>query len=204
MAQHCRNWAACRPLAALGIILAFVAVGAAPAQATAAVGLKWSDPIALHRLGAHQISALTCPSSSQCTAVDQNEQVTFDPTTRRESTPVGLFRAQSEASITGVACPALTRCTAVRWGREVTFDPRSTAVMKPVTVDRNADQNFGAVACPSATLCVGGDGGGSEVAFDPATGRLIRPAASVADIPLDATACPALDLCTSIDSGPTL
>jgi hypothetical protein len=182
-------------------MVAIVAVAAAPVQANAAVGLKWSGSIALHRLHGGQISGLACPSSSQCTAVDQNEQVTFNPTTRRESTPVKLFPKQSEASISGVACPALTRCTAVRWGREVTFDPRSTAVMKPATVDRNADQNFGAVACPSATLCVGGDGSGSEVAFDPATGRPIRPVAAVADIPLDATSCPALDLCTSIDSG---
>jgi len=182
-------------------MLAIVAVAAAQAQATTAVRLKWSGPIALHGLHGQRISALACPSSSQCTVVDQNHQVTFNPSTGAESAPVKLFPARSEASISGVACPALTRCTAVRWGQEVAFDPRSTAVMKPATVDRDADENFGGVACPSTTLCVGGDGGGSEVAFDPATGRLVRPAASVADIPLDATACPTLDRCTSIDSG---
>ncbi|MGO9902299.1 MAG: hypothetical protein ACLP0J_22000 [Solirubrobacteraceae bacterium] len=190
-----------RRLAVLGIILPIVAVAAAQTQATTAVRLTWSGPVALSGLQGQPISALACPSLSRCTAVDQDQEVTFDPLTGAVSAPLELFAAQAEASISGLACPALTRCTAVRWGQEVTFDPRLTVVMKPVTIDPNADENFGDVACPSATLCVGGDGGGSEVAFDPATGRLVRPATSVADIPLDATACPALDRCISIDSG---
>jgi hypothetical protein len=201
VSQHDRSATIGRHLVTTVIILAIVTVSAASAQATTTVALKWSGPTTLHGLHGRLISTLACPSASQCTAVDQNDQVTFNPLTRRESAPVKLFPRNLKASISGVACPALTLCTAVRWGREVAFDPRSTAVLKVGVVDPNADENFGGVACPSTTLCVGGDGGGSEVAFDPATGDLVSPAAPVADIPLDATACPTVDLCASIDSG---
>ena len=99
---------------------------------------------------------VACPSSTQCTAVDEfGGEVTFDPTSSTPNSTV--HTVDSGQGLTGVACPSSTQCTAVdEFGGEVTFDPTSSTPNSTVhTVD--SGQGLTGVACPSVSECVAVD-----------------------------------------------
>ena len=81
-----------------------------------------------------QLAAVACPSSTQCTAIDNNgQQVTFDPTSPGTPTPTAIDTGHSLAA---VACPSSTQCTAVDvTGQQVTFDPANPGTPTPTTID---------------------------------------------------------------------
>jgi hypothetical protein len=67
------------------------------------------------------VTEVTCPSATQCTALDSRGEVTVDPT--EPSTPIYQFFS-GEAYLFGIACPSADQCTAVdNAGGEVTFHP---------------------------------------------------------------------------------
>ena len=114
---------------------------------------------------------MACPSTTQCTAVDyEGRQVTFDPTSPYNATPIAIDTAHLE----GVACPSMTQCTTVdQSGQQVTFNPTSPITPAPTAVDGGGN---GGVACPSEGQCTVVDGDGRE-----ATGTGIpAPVASIA------------------------
>ncbi len=71
---------------------------------------------------AHHIAALACPSTTQCTAVDNGGfGVTFDPATNQAASPVEL---RAGGNLGAIACPSPSECVAVGSdGTALTFDP---------------------------------------------------------------------------------
>jgi len=106
------------------------------------------------------IAGVACPSSAQCTAVeDEGAAITFDPSSplTRDIVPIGIYAW-------GVACPSSEQCTAVGEVEAVTFDPLDPG---STLVSSGSGGGFtSAIACPSLTQCtiVAGD---QETTFDP-------------------------------------
>jgi hypothetical protein len=75
----------------LGWLLCVLMVsGAAGAASASADSFSWSAPIGLDRTGGPQnnLTALDCPTATQCTAGDINgQEVTFDPGSPSSSPP---------------------------------------------------------------------------------------------------------------------
>jgi hypothetical protein len=155
---------------------------------------------------AHNLSAVACPTLSQCTAVDlDGGEVTFNP-----NGPGSPIRNSIDGSnlLFGVACPTASQCTAVDfYGNEVTFNPLRTGHPKPVRID--GTYNLNAVACPSASQCTAVAGAragsgqanpGQEVTFNPRfpSGQ-IRVAVDSGN-ELHGVACPSALQCTAVDA----
>ena len=129
-------------------------------------------------------------TASQCTAVDDfRQEVTFNPTSPGDPTPVSI---DGGAVLQSVACPSATQCTAVaNDGNELTFDPTAPGHPSPFMIDSNGDVN--GVACPTTTQCTAVDSFGYEVTFEPRRARghnagadqHRRPRARLRDVPGD-------------------
>jgi hypothetical protein len=145
---------------------------------------------------AEPMSAVTCPSLSQCTAVDyRGNEVTFDPAFARHWSAYQV----AAGPLWGVACPSSSQCTAVGdGGREVTFDPLSIAGQTASVVD--AGHSLQSVACPGVSQCTAADDVGREITFDPAT-PASAVAAPIGNGKIVAIACPSSAQCTAIDTG---
>jgi hypothetical protein len=104
---------------------------------------------------------VACPSATQCTAVDQNGEITFNPQDPGMPTPVSLGSAP-----VAVACPGTTQCTAIDdKGAEATFNPQAPG--SPAMKNVDSDAGTTAVACPSLTQCTIVDSSGGVATFDP-------------------------------------
>jgi hypothetical protein len=117
--------------------------------------------------------AVTCPSSSQCTAIDDGRDgntnaVTFNPSSPGATTVVTVKRGGYPGS--AISCPTLTQCTemltlsAISTG-EVTFDPQAPPARAPVVL---SGSTFPGVVCLSAQSCTAVEYG-VELTFDPLT-----------------------------------
>jgi hypothetical protein len=133
-------------------------------------------------VGYGDLSAVSCPSTTQCTALDGLEEVTFDPIT---GTPNAAGTAPLAAggftgSLSGLACLSATQCTAVGGhgtssniqGVVVSFDPAAPAgaspVIDPATSTPEAENSpLNGVACTSASPCVAVASGGVAVNITP-------------------------------------
>jgi len=100
------------------------------------------------------LTGVACPSTSQCTAVDDlGQEVTFDPVAPGSPSSVTI---DSGASIAAVTCPSATECTAVdNLGQEVTFSPAAPAGATPDQIP-GAD-SLTSISCSSTTQCVAVD-----------------------------------------------
>jgi hypothetical protein len=145
---------------------------------------------------------LSCPSSSQCTAivrlgVDTDfEFVTFNPATGDVNQPFKLAcnGTSCPAFLHDITCPSVAQCTAVG-SDEYTFDPRSGAInaagqrgltSRPVPNPRTGSPptepaQLQLVDCPSTTQCTAlgrypeseaGPQSSIEVTFDPTSGAV--------------------------------
>ncbi|HTU30328.1 MAG TPA: hypothetical protein VMF07_13175 [Solirubrobacteraceae bacterium] len=142
--------------------------------------------------------AVTCASASQCTAISQTKEWTFDPagvggvisaTSATIDTKAGFARA--------VTCVSAAQCTAVdESGHETTFDPQTATAGAPVSLATSDFTEFDGVACPSATLCVAADLAGHLTSFDPQTGSSV---ANVAVAGVHDVVCPAATACVADD-----
>jgi hypothetical protein len=147
------------------------------------------------------LTSVSCPSATQCTAVDSfAREVTFDPATGTGSTrSIGA----GGQPLRDVACPSVGQCTAVdQGGKELTFDPRAdNPNPTPVTVAAAA---IAAVACPSTTQCSVIDQDGVAQVFDPSTGTAVAAPLTVDPgipfgLPVSDLACPTATQCTAVD-----
>ena len=78
--------------------------------------------------------ALSCPSTTQCTAVGHSVAVTFDPTTLAVSGSGAL--AGSQSLVSQVDCPDTTECVAsTSAGRALTFAPDSPGTAVATTLE---------------------------------------------------------------------
>jgi hypothetical protein len=148
------------------------------------------------------LTAVACPSGTQCTAVGRGLEFTFNPAAPGEPTAT-IIAGDAEES--GLACRTSSQCTAVdSSGHETTFDPLEPGAPTPVEVDRGGALT--AVACPTSSQCTAVDSAGQETTFNPTA-----PAASV-PVPIDPASdgapagsltgldCPTAGQCTAVDS----
>ena len=178
---------------------AFLLLFASGASASGATNrFSWSRPTLLDNTGGQSVSAVACPSTTQCTAVDYvGHEVTFNPASPGKPTPVTVDAGQQ---LNGVACASTSKCTAVDFsGGEVTFNPVSPGKPKPAAI--RSDAYLLAVACPSASQCTAVRG------RKPPSGDVRPDRARHADPGhgrhdnLDTIACASTSQCTAFDSG---
>jgi hypothetical protein len=137
------------------VALAMAVLGCLAFAGTAgAATLSWSSPIVIAQNGgqeeggSQELSLVACPSTSQCTAISTEGEVTFNPTSPGTPTQVAFGEISYPA---GVACPSTSQCTALLGGgEEVTFNPTSLATPTPVTISGSA---VNGIACPSTSQC---------------------------------------------------
>ncbi|MGP0049012.1 MAG: IPT/TIG domain-containing protein, partial [Solirubrobacteraceae bacterium] len=168
-----------------------------------ALGISWSGPIALDNTG---LGGVSCPSATQCTAVDSDgQEVTFNPTAPG---PVSPAEIDQPYDMDGIGCPATNECSAVGYeadpsASEVEFDPGNPQnPTYPTSID---SYTLYGVSCPSPTQCTavgnGEDAQGSVYTFDPVdpgalTGTDVEGATYHY---LAAVACPSVSQCTAVD-----
>ena len=106
------------------VVFAVVAFSAGVAHAEPFV---WSRAIALDTGGVLAPVAVSCPSATQCTAIDTiGREVTFAPASGATTSVPRIVDDGSRPQ--ALACPSVTECIAVDSdGREVTFDPTSSS-----------------------------------------------------------------------------
>jgi hypothetical protein len=183
--------AAGRRAGALLIALALVGF-AAPAAAQAA--FSWSAPVALDTDGGPPLEGIACPSSTQCTAVDNfGREITFNPTSSTAPLPVTIDDGNS---LGAVACPTTSQCTAVDSdGFELTFDPASPLSPAPTPVALGSG-GMTAIACPSTSQCTAVDAVSQVITFNPNSpgdpSRTQAPVDRIAGL-----ACPSSTQCTT-------
>lgn len=163
-----------------------------------------------------RLDAVACPSSTQCTAVDDaGLEVTFNPTAPGAPgalvpiliDPAGV--GSPLQSLAGVGCPSTGQCTAVdAGGREVTFDPAAPGTPSPATIYMSglpsanpltaASNTLSAIACPSVTQCTA-VGYEREFTFDPTAPDSPKPTTIDAE-DNSGVACATASLCTAVNS----
>lgn len=152
--------------------------------------------------GATVVSAIACPSASECVTVDSDgEEVMFDPGSPASATfaTPKPFPSGGGFGLAAVACPSASRCTAVdNNGDELSFTPGPAPAATRYTIDPQGFPLTG-VTCPMASMCTAVDEDGQAVTLDPgSTGE--RLATSVGLGPdLHAIACPLVTQCTGVD-----
>jgi hypothetical protein len=163
--------------------------------------------VGVARSTAASLGGVSCPSGSQCTAVDsRGGEVTFAAGSGHApgttAAPI-VYLVDGGQGLSDVACPSVLQCTAVgSGGIEVTFDPTSVTPNNTYyTVD--GGQNLSRVACPSTSQCTAVDASGDEVTFDPMPG--MTPTGTAAAVganedPLGDVVCPSTSQCTAVGS----
>jgi hypothetical protein len=140
--------------------------------------------------------AVTCASTSQCTAISQTKEWTFDPANPGAATSATIDTAAGFAR--AVTCASATQCTAVdQSGHETTFNPQTATTTGPVSLATSDFTQFNDVACPAQTLCVAADLSGHLTSFDPQTGTSV---ANVAVTGIHNLACETAAACV-VDDG---
>lgn len=130
----------------------------------------------------YKINALTCVSTTQCTAVDsRGHQVTFDPTKLGSGPAPKIYTIDGTHSLSTLACPTALVCVAGDDnGSLVTFPAAGGAAFKvdqifPATPNPSPPpatlppRPVVAVACASVTACVAFDSLGEEITYNAQT-----------------------------------
>jgi hypothetical protein len=143
---------------------------------------------------------ISCPLTTQCSAVDQHSEVTFNPLKPKPTKPKSVLK-DIGIGIAALDCPTATQCTAVRADQRSTFNPRAFHMHKPQTIDPGSDEGISDIVCRSAHECVADDANGDAVTFDAASGKILRKAIKVeVGESQIALACESGTLCTSVDN----
>jgi hypothetical protein len=145
-------------------------------------------------------TALSCPSDSECVAVDGHGNASyFDPASLVFGVAIPVDKGQA---LSDVACPSESQCTAVdRDGQEVTFNPNPQDTGTPTPTPVDGHSNLSSLACPSITQCTAVDVGGTEVTFTP--GSSSTPKSGSVDAAASGVygvACPSTRQCTAVDN----
>jgi hypothetical protein len=182
---------------ALGAAQAWSADGRTSNVAAAPPAMTWSGPIRLSTNGNPQVTAVSCPLVSQCTAVDSvGQEVTFAPGSSQQPAPTTVDPGNG---VHAVACPSPVQCTAVDDRREVTFDPLSPGTVSRVTLVPADGPMLGDLACPSVSQCTTTDSSGGELTFDPNSVGSATPVSIESNATYD-LACPSISQCTALDA----
>lgn len=124
------------------------------------------------------LNAAACPSTRQCTAVDNaRREITFDPT----SPPTHVSRHTLKTYGQGLSCPSTTFCVVVDGtktpSRITAFVPKSGNILKAFPIPKAGQvDGLEALACTSVKQCTTVGFEGIEFTFDPTTGTTISNA----------------------------
>ena len=182
------------PAIAITLLLALASTASASA-------FRWSGRHLIDRSAGVTLGSVTCPSSTQCVALDLDGRVlAFNPPSGATMAALG-----TTSPANGLACASATQCVAIdAGGDELSFDPThltSPAIHRVDTaaVASGAEQ-ANAVACASAAECVLVDGSGNAVTFDPASpgGATTASLDPGEDFGLVSIACVSTTQCTAI------
>ena len=174
----------------VGIIFTTASSGAAGAAAplTAASGAVSGGQAVQTIPGTELLSAVSCPSGTQCLAVGENSDASKGVAVPLDPETGAVVAGQSVQSIPGifmaaVACPSTTRCLGVGHapdgqGVAVSLDPATGAIAtgeSVQTIPGTGGLGLEGVACPTTTQCLAvgenaGASAGAAVPLDPATG----------------------------------
>jgi hypothetical protein len=173
------------------------------------------------------LSALACPSSSQCTSLDYApssqavREVTFDPAAPGAPAPVVIDSGSSPADAPAgfgqrLSCPTVSLCAVTDFDRsapmggnvrEVTFDPSSPGARAPVIIG-GTFKYFGIIQtlqCRSSSECVAVTSTGAERTFDPSSPSSIALTyIDDAGAPISAVACPTRARCVAVYRIPSM
>src|SRR5207237_369470 len=138
---------------------------------------------------------VACPSTSQCTADDNEAQeVTHNPNQPGSLTPGTIPRGYTPY-VSAVSCPSTGQCTAIiGYGYQVTFNPKKPGSLTPIYVHL---YNAKRVACPSTSQCTAVNNLDQQVTFDPNVAGKPTPT-TTPDAAQTAVACPSTNQCTAV------
>jgi hypothetical protein len=145
------------------------ALSAAIAASAGAVSIRWHPAARIEPLRNGGFSAVSCPSSKLCVAVDQSGFIVTskDPAGGpKKWSPT--IKIDPRGTLTGISCPTTNFCAAVDAAGNVLTSTRPTnganAWSKPVRIDTTTDLGgeyvgLAGISCASPTMCVAVDQG---------------------------------------------
>ena len=121
-------------------------------------------------VGGVSLRWVSCPSTSQCTVVDdRGREVTFDPRTAQPNAPGQVEFPHT--SFEAVSCPSLDQCSASEPpGFELTFDPTTGTANATGVQHFRTGKNDTLIDCPTANQCTTVGSDGREATFNPSSG----------------------------------
>jgi hypothetical protein len=144
-------------------------------------------------------SAVACPATSQCTAMDNfGDEATFDPGSQ-SAAPAASVDPKADI-VYGIACPSVTQCTAVDdVGQAATFNPLSPGAAKVTAIVKG--HPLLAVSCPTTDQCTTVDDDRYAATFDPRnpTAAAYVDLGTPAGASLVGVACPSATQCSALD-----
>ena len=154
------------------------------------------------------IVAVSCPSTSECVAVGENQDnpivATYNPLMMPPDIPVSSFPGEQSFELSAISCPSVGQCTALDgFTTALTFAPSDPAGFSIGSVaPPDSGYYFQSVSCPSESQCdaagqllQGSTGTGMIATFDPRNPKSSRVAKLRG---VQAISCVAASQCTTI------
>jgi hypothetical protein len=123
--------------------------------------------------GSLALSAVACPSVSQCTAIDyRGREVTFNPRSPGRPTPTSIGPTsvffEENTFEYQLACTSATHCVAQDGGQEYIFNPNTPRSVSSYDLFPGATPGptFMSLACPAVSQCTGVGAGPGEITFN--------------------------------------
>ena len=148
-----------------------------------------------------EVGAISCPSTTFCTAVDGSGNVltwngsTWSSPQAIDTTSVAGNGIYDEDSLISVSCPSSTFCAAVDDANGYAFTWNGSVWSAAQQVDPN--QGLVSVSCSSPTFCVAVDLAGSAVTWDGSTWS--TPASIDPGAELSSVSCTGPTFCVAVD-----
>jgi hypothetical protein len=184
------------------LALALCALAASAAVAQAAASFSWSAPAVADSSSTHT-TAISCPSTGLCVAVDAGGNVvyTVTPASGGWSAPLSV---DSGHQLTAISCPTTSLCFAADNHGDIYSSTAPTSAAGWTTSgDVDGTTPITGISCPSAALCVAVDATG-HVLGSTSPGTLTAGAWPVVDTdgsnPLTGVSCPSTSLCAAVDN----
>jgi hypothetical protein len=158
-------------------------------------GTTWSGATLIDATGGGGFTAVSCPTATFCTAVDNTgHAVTYNG--KRWSHPVRA-EGYSTSGFFAISCASRSYCVALDGqGQAVTYD--GTGWSGPTTIDNT--KGLTSVSCPTSAFCVAVDYSGNAITYTHSGGW--SNAISVdAGQELSSVSCPTASFCVAVDSG---
>ena len=159
----------------------------------------------------HYLSAVTCPSSTFCVAVDQFGDVitSSNPTggaaawitTNVEGVPLDDPNAQG-VSLSDVSCPSIGFCVAIDSGNVVTSRNPTGGAAAWAMANVDSSNDVQGVSCPTINLCVAVDHFSNVVTSTNPTGQVptwtVTNLSGIGVSSLSSIFCPRSELCIAV------